>query len=57
MFHVRQIIDGPLVVVAPPKMYGGTLDMWQRSVVEIGPAGPDRGQDTIEELEFGFPGR
>lgn len=36
--------DGPLVVVAPPKMYGGGLDMWQRSVEEIGPAGPDKGQ-------------
>jgi len=36
--------DGPVVVVAPPKMYGGALDTWQRSVVEIGPGGPDKGQ-------------
>jgi len=36
--------DGPIVVVAPPKMYGGALDMCQRSVVEIGPTGPDQGR-------------
>lgn len=34
--------DGPLVVAAPPKMYGGALDMWQRSVEEIGPTRPDK---------------
>jgi hypothetical protein len=36
--------DGPVVVVAPSMMYGGALDMWQRSVVEVGPSGPDKGQ-------------
>jgi hypothetical protein len=36
--------DSPIVVVAPPMMYGGALDMWQRSIVEIGPTGPDKGQ-------------
>jgi hypothetical protein len=41
-FDLRR--DGPLVVVAPPMMYGGALDMWQRSVAEIGPSGPDKGQ-------------
>jgi hypothetical protein len=34
--------DGPVVVVAPPTMYSGALDMWQRSVVEIRPTGPDK---------------
>jgi len=36
--------DGPTVVEAPPRIYGGTVDMWTRSIEEIGPAGPDQGK-------------
>jgi len=36
--------DGPLVIDSPQGVYGVIDDAWQRSVVEVGPFGPDKGQ-------------
>jgi hypothetical protein len=36
--------DGPTVIEAPPKMLGVAMDMLQRYLVDIGLAGPDKGQ-------------
>jgi hypothetical protein len=35
--------DGPLVLEAPPGVYGTLLDTWCRWVVDVGVTGPDRG--------------
>jgi hypothetical protein len=34
--------DGPVVVEVPPMLDGSALDMWMRSITEIGSAGPDQ---------------
>ena len=36
--------DGPLVLEAPPGVLGMVNDIWERWVVDIGAAGPDKGQ-------------
>ncbi len=36
--------DGPTVVEIPAGVLGGSCDMWQRNLVDLGPPGPDRGQ-------------
>lgn len=36
--------DGPLVVEAPPGVYGVIIDSWGRWVEDIGATGPDQGQ-------------
>ncbi|HVT89167.1 MAG TPA: DUF1254 domain-containing protein [Tepidisphaeraceae bacterium] len=36
--------DGPTVIEAPPKMLGIAMDMRQRYLVDIGMAGPDKGE-------------
>ena len=35
--------DGPVVIDLPPMMLGGFLDLWQRSIADIGPTGIDKG--------------
>jgi len=36
--------DGAVVIEAPPALLGGLSDMWQHSIMDIGPTGVDRGQ-------------
>jgi hypothetical protein len=36
--------DGPLVVEVPPHMLGMINDVWSRFVIDVGNAGPDKGQ-------------
>ena len=36
--------DGPTVVEAPPNLLGGFSDMWQRSLIDLGPTGADKGK-------------
>jgi hypothetical protein len=36
--------DGPLVVVAPPRIIGMLTDFWQRAMTDVGIGGPDKGQ-------------
>jgi hypothetical protein len=36
--------DGPTVFEAPPKMLGNAMDLLQRSLVDIGLLGPDKGE-------------
>jgi hypothetical protein len=36
--------EGPLVIEVPPKLLGLINDFWGRYVVDVGNAGPDRGQ-------------
>lgn len=36
--------DGPLVIQAPPGVFGAINDVWERWVVDIGLTGPDKGQ-------------
>ena len=36
--------DGPTVIEAPPGLLGGFSDMWQRSLIGVGPTGVDRGR-------------
>ncbi|HKD20910.1 MAG TPA: DUF1254 domain-containing protein [Rhizomicrobium sp.] len=36
--------DGPIVIEVPAMMLGGVLDVWQRSVMDIGPTGADKGK-------------
>lgn len=36
--------DGPVVVELPPLMLGGFVDVWQRSIADIGPTGLDQGK-------------
>ena len=42
--HLDLKTDGPTVVEATPKMLGMIQDGLMRSVVDIGPLGPDKGQ-------------
>jgi hypothetical protein len=36
--------DGPIVLELPPQLLGMFNDMWFRYVVDLGPAGPDKGK-------------
>jgi hypothetical protein len=36
--------DGPVVIEVPPRMLGGTLDLWQRAIMDIGLTGVDKGK-------------
>jgi len=36
--------DGPVVIEAPAGLLGGISDMWQRSIMDIGPTGHDKGK-------------
>jgi hypothetical protein len=36
--------DGPIVLELPPQLLGVFNDMWFRYVVDLGPAGPDKGK-------------
>jgi len=36
--------DGPVVIEAPAMMLGGITDIWQRSIIDIGPTGADKGK-------------
>jgi hypothetical protein len=44
MSYLSLAADGPLVVEAPPGILGMLSDFWQRSLSDVGFAGPDRGQ-------------
>jgi hypothetical protein len=35
--------DGPVVIETPPGMLGGINDMWQHSIMDVGPTGADKG--------------
>src|ERR1700733_4045181 len=35
--------DGPIVVEAPAMMLGGFNDVWQHSIMDVGPTGVDKG--------------
>jgi hypothetical protein len=36
--------DGPVVVDVPPMMLGGITDVWQRSILDVGPSGMERSE-------------
>ena len=36
--------DGPTIVEAPPGLLGGFSDMWQESLIGLGPTGADKGK-------------
>jgi hypothetical protein len=38
---------GPLVVYAPPSVIGMFTDFYQRTLTDVGAAGPDRGQGGL----------
>ena len=49
--------DGPIVVDLPAGLLGGIDDMWQHSIVDIGPTGADKGKGgTFVLLPPGFNG-